>query len=267
MKSRERIASAVLSLSLAVMLISALLFLSSWWRDRSAMLYWRSVARMREDLEDRWTGEGILPRFQALHEAYPDLIGWIRLDGTPIDYPVMQTKDDPEQYLRLDLDGDYRSSGTPFADYRCEVVPVQGANTIIYAHDTLFSALYRYSHRQDGRGAQFYRDHPSIRFDTLTGEGVYEVAAAFFMDGDEARLLDPWDPEDEEAYTFYNYLEVDSPEGFRRYAEGIEAAQILDTDVELSMDRRRVTLICCASELLSGIRSGGRFVVIAQEAS
>ena len=77
-----------------------------------------------------------------LHEEYPDLIGWIRVDGTNIDYPVMEG----EEYLYENMEGESDKSGTPFveegwrADDRC---------TIIYGHNmwmlkTMFSALHKF---------------------------------------------------------------------------------------------------------------------------
>ena len=59
------------------------------------------------------------PDLAALYEKNSDIVGWIRVEGTRIDYPVMQTKaegDDPEFYLHRDFDKEYSDSGTPFMD-------------------------------------------------------------------------------------------------------------------------------------------------------
>ena len=61
----------------------------------------------------------ILPRYRALYEKNPDLIGWLRIDGTDIDLPVVQTPGDNEYYLRRGFDRFYAVGGTLFLDERC----------------------------------------------------------------------------------------------------------------------------------------------------
>lgn len=67
-----------------------------------------------------------------LYAKNHDLIGWIQIKDTKIDYPVMQTPDDPEFYLHADFKGEYSSSGTPFMDAMSAVKPremvIEGEN-------------------------------------------------------------------------------------------------------------------------------------------
>ena len=51
-----------------------------------------------------------------LYAQNSDLVGWIHVPGTKIDYPVMQTPSDPEFYLHRDFGKEYSDSGTPFLD-------------------------------------------------------------------------------------------------------------------------------------------------------
>ena len=181
------------------------------------------------------------------------------MDNTAINYPVVQTPGDPEYYLQRDFDGQFSPSGTPFADFRCRLAPEQGFNTVIYLHDRLMLELNQYTYLPN-----YLEGHRYIQFDTLTREGVYEVVAVFYADGGGARLLDPWNPDDPQAYDFYNYLEVDSLAGFRRYAEGVRARQLLRADADFSPRSHLLTLVCCAMWPFSGIDETGRLVVIAK---
>ena len=259
---RNSPAYPLFALSLAVMFASAILLLSECGERYATARYWRRVAERRAEIQSQGLSAGreILPRFRALYAENPDIVGWLSMDGSDIDYPVMQTPDDPEHYLYRDFDGTSADVGAPFADYRCQVTPAQGFNTVIYAHDRLFVQLNQYGYLPG-----YFASHRNLRFDTLTETGSYKVTAAFYLDASGARLLDPWRPDGPQAYEFYNYLEVDSPEGFQKFADIIRERQILDIDAELSPRSHILTLVCCATELFSGVpNDNGRFAVIAK---
>ena len=78
-------------------------------------------------------------------EQNADCIGWIFIDGTNINYPVMHTPDNPQKYLRLSFEKKYSQSGVPFLDGRCSL---QDGNLIIYGHNmkngTMFSDIKKY---------------------------------------------------------------------------------------------------------------------------
>lgn len=71
----------------------------------------------------------ILEQYNELYKQNSDMVGWVRIDGTTIDYPVMYTGDD--FYLGHGFDKEESKSGVPFIDKRCSVEPM-GTNTIIY---------------------------------------------------------------------------------------------------------------------------------------
>ena len=71
--------------------------------------------------------------FEKLTAEYPDIVGWLYCEGTPINYPVVQSKDNL-RYLRRLPDGSYNAAGSLFADYRCKEVAASG-NYIIYGHN------------------------------------------------------------------------------------------------------------------------------------
>ena len=264
---KAKLADALFRASLLSVLITGLLLLFSLTDSLRGMLYWQSVAQRREAAGE-WTGQEILPQYQSLYASNPDFVGWLSIEGTNyLDYPVMQTINDPEHYLWRTFEDEYSgTTGTPFADYRCHVVPVQGFNTVIYGHNGLFHRLYDYQYRN----WVLYKKHRIIRFDTVKGEALYEVAAVFYLDAREAVLLDPWDPEHPSAYECYNYLEVDSPEGFRKFLDRIAERRIFEAEKEITLTSHIITLICCADEVRSGIEStegtvNGRLIVIAAQ--
>lgn len=258
---KRSVSSIILYIAIAVMAVSGVLLLSSYLRDFAAMRYWERIASKKETTE-AWSGDGILPQYQALYAENPDLVGWLMVEGAHIDYPVMQTKDDPEHYLRLNFNGEFDWSGTPFVDYRCDVLPERSFNTIIYGHNGVFRYLFDYAYKN-----RRYPEYKYIQFDTLTHEGTYEIVAVFYADATGAQLLTEWDSSDPQAYTFYNYIEVDSPEGFRKFKEYLETSRLYETEAEISIDDHLITLVCCADETFSDIEENGRLIVVAKEVS
>ena len=260
--TKGRFASIFLAVSIAIMLISGILLLNIYINDTKEMRYWQNIARLKETAPE-WSQNDILPKYQALYAENPDIVGWLTIDGTKIDYPVMQTKDTPEYYLRRNFNKEDDSIGTPFADYRCDIVPYRSFNTIIYGHLTsngsMFRWLLNYAYKS------WYEEHKEIHFDTLMEQGTYEVVAVFYADVTNATLMEQWDKNCEEAYTFYNYIEVDTEEGFSKFLEEIEHKKLYPTDKTCTLNAPIITLICCASPEFSGIEQNGRFVVIAQQ--
>ena len=105
-----------------------------------------------------------------LFEKNAECIGWLCIEGTNINYPVMHTPSNPQKYLRKNFEGEYSQSGVPFLDARCSV---NCGTAIIYGHNmkngTQFSDLKKYL------DADFRSAHPTIEFQTATGIRYYTV--------------------------------------------------------------------------------------------
>lgn len=95
------------------------------------------------------------------------------VEGTTIDYPVMQTPDDFNFYLRRNFDKEYSNLGTPYIQENCDLKTSD--NLILYGHHMLdggmFSDLDLYKKKS------FWEKHKTIRFDTLDEIAEYEILA------------------------------------------------------------------------------------------
>ena len=125
-----------------------------------------STTTTQEDKEETKPTRNIAP----VLEQNADCIGWIFIDGTNINYPVMHTPDNPQKYLRLSFEKKYSQSGVPFLDGRCSL---QDGNLIIYGHNmkngTMFSDLKKYLDTA-------YREaHKTVEFQTADGVFLFEV--------------------------------------------------------------------------------------------
>ena len=110
-----------------------------------------------------------------LSSINPDYIGWTRIDGTDIDYPIVQGQDNAE-YLTTTFSGEKNKSGAIFMDYRCED-GFNGGFPIIYGHNmkdsSMFAALHRYL------DSAFLTQHPEIIIVTPEGETLrYRILSA-----------------------------------------------------------------------------------------
>ncbi len=183
-------------------------------------------------------------KYDALWEENHDLFGWVEIEGTKLNYPVMHTPQDPERYLHRAFDGSYAVSGVPFLDGGC----FEGCgNYILYGHHmkngTMFATITDY------KSEDFWREHPRIKFDTLTRPGEYEVMAAFY-----AQVL----PEGSEGFKYYEYQDLTEEPSFREYVEGVTAAALYPTGVEAEFGDELLTLSTCSYH-----QDEGRFVIVA----
>lgn len=177
-----------------------------------------------------------------LHEKNKDIVGWIKIDGTKIDYPVMQRKGSPEYYLRRDFNKRHSTAGTPFL--QCDSIIGESKNYLIYGHNikagTMFHDLLKYEKKS------FYSKHKVIHFETLLeGKQDYEVIAAFRT----------------EIYTFNysNYGKITDEETYSKYKEMIGKNNDLVTDVDTSYPDQLITLATCSYHVGDGC---GRYLLI-----
>lgn len=187
-----------------------------------------------------------LPQYEEAYRQNPDLAGWLQIEETGIDYPVMYTPKDPEYYLHRDFYGRPAYGGCLFIG---EGYDIQGGNTIIYGHHmkdrTMFAGLLSYENQE------FADSHPSIRFDTVFEEGMYQVAAAFYCDLEE---------EEDAAFDYYRYPDLSDRQLFDNYTGRVKERNLIDTGVEFRYGDRLITLSTCSYHV-----KNGRFVVIARQ--
>ena len=74
----------------------------------------------------------VLDEYKTLYEKNKKLIGWLKIDDTNIDYPVMQTSNN-EYYLDHNFNQEYDKNGSLFLDKDCDIVH-RNTNLIIYGH-------------------------------------------------------------------------------------------------------------------------------------
>ena len=190
----------------------------------------------------------MIPELVPYYQKNPDTIGWLKIEGTPIDNPVMFTPDDNEYYLNKDFDKNASKHGTLYIDVNSRISQ-PNTNIIIYGHnmkdDTMFGSLSEYDN------VSYYNAHPTITFNTLYEKGTYEIFGAFY-----ARVLNQLDTT---SFRYYKYFGAETEEEYNRFIDYVKSVRQYDTGVETKFGDRFITLSTCSYHVKKG-----RFAVVAR---
>lgn len=188
----------------------------------------------------------VLDEYKTLYEKNKKLIGWLKIDDTIIDYPVMQTSDN-EYYLEHNFNQEYDKNGSLFLDCDCSVYP-QSTNLIIYGHHMksgkMFGQLQKYAKESYGE------KHSIIQFDSIYEKAEYQVMYVF-----RSQVYN----EDDLVFKYYQFINANSEEEFNSYMKEMEAMSLYDTGVTASYGDSLLTLSTCDHS-----QTDGRFVVVAK---
>lgn len=190
----------------------------------------------------------ILPELADIYAGNPDLAGWVTIEGTVLDYPVMYTPDDGEKYLYKNLNGSFDANGLPFIEDGCSMDP-ESDNIIVYGHNMksgkMFASLMNYAKES------YWKEHPIIRFLTLYEEREYEIVAAFYD-----RVYYKY----EDCFKFYQFIDAEDEAHYEEAISYFKENAEYDTGVTAEYGDKLLTLVTCAYHV-----QNGRFVVVARE--
>ena len=207
-----------------------------------------AAARAQDTQQEILSQSSVQPTSRNLYLENSDMVGWIQIEGTSIDYPVMQTPADPTYYLKHDFEKNYTDYGCPFMQADCDAL-APSDNLIIYGHNmkdgSMFANLAKY------RNKDFWQAHKTIWFDTELGSRVYEIFAVIHTTV-QADATD--------AFPFYRFVDAAAPEDFAAYVSACKARALYDTGIFAEYGDKLLTLSTC-----DNITDGGRLLVIAKQ--
>ncbi len=199
-----------------------------------------------EDQEVLFSDEEVfLPEYSEMYQENNDLIGWIRIQGTKIDYPVMQSVERPNFYFDHGFDQKKSVYGCPYIAENCDVESPSD-NLVIYAHHmndgTMFSELEKY------KKESFWKEHKTIEFDSLTEERTYEVVTAFTTQVYR-----------KDSFEYYQFVDAENEEDFDAFINTCREKAFYDTGVETAYGDQLITLSTCEYS-----KADSRMVVVAK---
>lgn len=190
----------------------------------------------------------ILPELTELYQQNSDLVGWICVADTNINYPVMQTVSEPNYYLRRGFDKKYTVYGCPYVQENCDVQSPSD-NVIIYGHHMNDGAMF--AHLDKFKNEDFWQEYKTITFNALTEKCEYEIFAVL-------KTVVYTDSPD--TFKYYRFTNAETPEEFAAYVDKCRELSLYDTGVTAEYGDKLLTLSTCEYS-----RNNGRLVVVAKK--
>lgn len=186
----------------------------------------------------------ILAEYRSVYEANSDFVGWITIEDTKIDYPVMQSPEEPDYYLKRNFEKQYSAYGVPYLQSDCDLL--NSDNLIIYGHSmqngSMFTNLKKY------RDVNFYNEHKFIRFNSKYSHGTYEIVAAFATTVNDGGFL------------FNYFVNAESEADFDAYIAACKELTPYEIETTAQYGDKLITLATCEYT-----HNNGRMVIVAKQ--
>lgn len=192
------------------------------------------VVTPEEDAEEE---ENVVPAnpqntidFDALKEENPDIYAWIKVPGTSVDYPIVQSKTDNSYYLSHTIDGEETTAASIFTEnYNSK--DFTDPHTVIYGHNMRNGSMFASLHKYEDKA--FFDENREVLIYLPDKILYYTVFASYVSDNRHLMLNYDWD----EKGVLEKYLED-------VFAIRDMSAHI-DTEMEVTGDDRIITLSTC----------------------
>ncbi len=185
---------------------------------------------------------------EELKKENQDIVGWIEIEGTNINFPVLQGTDN-QYYMEHTYTKEYSKGGSIFLDKSYDW-NLPSTNLLLYGHNnkngTMFQNLLKY------KDESFYKEHPTIRFTTINDDCQYEIISAF--------LSRVYYEDEQNVFRYYYFINANDEIEYNNYIEESKKASLYDTGITAEYGEQLLTLSTCSYHT-----EDGRFVVVAKK--
>ncbi len=238
----EKVRKSVFLTALVALIVSASVVLNFFFGIQQNKNLYNSLETLKTEkpTADIEYPDGYLEQFGLLYQENEDVVGWIEIEDTQINYPVVQTSDN-DFYLTHNFYKKKERHGTPFMDYRNSYDQLN-FNTVLHGHNMksdnqMFSDLENYY--KGSNAITYYRKHPLISFDTVYEEMDWKIFAVFTCSVNS---------NDENYFDYYNVLNLTTNEMFEEFISGVRARSIFNIPVDVKATDNILTLSTCYYE-------------------
>lgn len=183
-----------------------------------------------------------------LKKENEDIIGWIEIEGTNINFPVVQGTDN-EYYMKHTYTKEYSNDGSIFLDKSYDW-NLPSTNLLLYGHNNkngnMFQDLLKY------KDENFYKEHTTIRFTTVNEDCQYEIISAF--------LSRVYYQDEQNVFRYYYFINANNETEYNNYVEESKKASLYDTGKSATYGEQLLTLSTCEYS-----QEDGRFAVVAKK--
>ena len=195
------------------------------------------VAEVRDE-------DGMLLCYKEIYEMNNDMVGWIKMEGTQLDYPVMQTPDEINYYLYKDFDKEESKRGCIYA-WEAADIQEPSDNITLFGHNmadgSMFAALNAYTEKSA------WEENSLIFFDTLTDFHTYKIFAVFKTSASVGK-----------GFSYHKFVDAENEEEFNEFVETCKDLAFYDTGITPVYGDKLICLSTCEYTL-----ENGRLVVAA----
>lgn len=187
-------------------------------------------------------------KVQKLQEENSDIVGWLEIEGTIINYPILQGTDN-EYYMTHNYKKQKSKNGSIFLtkDYDWSI---PSSNLLIYGHNlnngTMFQELLKYAKEE------FYKEHPIIRFTTNKEDAEYEIISVF-----KSRV---YYKTEKNVFRYYFFVNANSEAEYDEFVKNAKKASLYDIDKTAKFGDQLITLSTCSYHV-----EDGRFAVVGRK--
>lgn len=199
------------------------------------------------NLEEQIQTERML-QVKELKEENQDIVGWLEIENTNINYPVLQGKDN-QYYMTHNYKKQKSKNGSIFLDkdYNWDI---KSNNLLIYGHNlnngTMFQELLKYEKEN------FYKEHPVIRFTTEKEDSNYEIISVI-----KTRVFYQ---NEENVFRYYFFINPKSEEEYNKFITNAKKESLYETNKTANYGDELITLSTCSYHV-----KDGRFAVIGKK--
>lgn len=186
-----------------------------------------------------------IENFKELKKLYSNIVAWIEIENTTINYPIMQSNDN-DYYLYRNYKNEYSRYGSIFLDYKYDFSK-DSQNFLIYGHNNndemMFNELLKYQEKE------YFEAHPSINLITENDITNYKIVSVF--------KSQVYSQDATNVFRYYNYVDLSNEDTFTNYITNVKKASIYDIDIEPKLGDDIITLSTCEYS-----KPNGRFVIV-----
>ena len=227
-KRKLLILRIALMLSIIAMITFAALLAWEFYTRQAGQSFYDEVAvGFKPSLNQEAPDQEPFVDFDALREIMPDIVGWLQSYGTPINYPIVQGRDN-DFYLRHLPDKSRNKLGSIFLDYR-NAADFSDQNILIYGHNTdtgdIFGSFKNY------RNQQYFEAHSSMFIFTPSADYELILFAGYLLDS--AHEVPP--------------MKFDDEAQFEQFISNIKRRSVFKSDTDVNFSDQIVFLCTCTT--------------------
>ena len=183
-----------------------------------------------------------------LQKQNPDIVGWLEIKDTTINYPVLQGADN-KYYMTHNYKKEESKNGSIFLAKEYDW-NIPSTNLLLYGHNMksgmMFHKLLKYTDQT------FYKEHPIIRFTTESEDAEYEIISVF-----QSRV---YDKSEQNVFRYYSFIHAETEEEYNEFIQNVKKASLYNIDATAQYGDFLITLSTCSYHT-----EDGRFAVVAKK--